>query len=112
MIFPEGHLTHELTIEYRSLDELEPCEYNPRINADAVPAVAASIQAFGFLVPICAKADGTIVAGHTRYLAAKQLGLDKVPCTAADDMTEDEIDAYRLVDNKTAELAVWDLPML
>lgn len=99
-------------IIYKSLAEIFPYENNPRNNEKAVDAVAASIQAFGFLVPIVVDAEGIIVAGHTRYLAAQKLGIDKVPCVSADDLTEEQVKAFRLADNKTAELAVWDLPLL
>lgn len=107
-------MSDELKIVYRPLTELRPYERNPRDNAKAVDAVAASIQAFGFLVPIIivSEQDKTIVAGHTRYLAAQRLNLTEVPTVLADGLTEDQIRAYRLVDNRTAEIAVWDLPLL
>lgn len=104
----------ELNIVYRPLNDLKPYEWNPRDNAKAVDAVAASIQAFGFLVPIVivSEQDKTIVAGHTRYLAARRLHLKEVPTVTADGLSDDQIRAYRLVDNRTAEIAVWDLPLL
>ncbi|MBQ9211101.1 MAG: ParB N-terminal domain-containing protein [Clostridia bacterium] len=104
----------ELKIVYRSLADIKPYERNPRKNDNAVDAVAASIQAFGFLVPIILDSEETrvIVAGHTRYRAALKLHLDEVPTVLADDLTEDQIKAYRLVDNKVAELALWDLPLM
>ena len=104
----------DLRIVYRPLSDLRPYERNPRDNAKAVDAVAASIQAFGFLVPIiiASEQDHTIVAGHTRYLAAQRLKLAEVPTVLADGLTENQIRAFRLVDNRTAEIAVWDLPLL
>ena len=90
------------------LSELHPYENNPRINDDAVDAVAASIREFGFKVPIVVDADNVIVAGHTRYKAAQQLKLETVPCVVADDLTEEQVKAFRLADNKTGELALWD----
>ena len=97
-----------MEIVYRRLADLLPYENNPRDNMDAVEFVAASIKEFGFKVPIVITAEGVIVAGHTRYLAARQLGMEEVPCLSADDLTEDQIRAYRLADNKTGEMAEWD----
>ncbi len=99
-------------VTYTDLSSIRPYERNPRNNEPAVNAVAASIQAFGFLVPIVIDKDGVIVAGHTRYQAAKLLNLERVPTILADDLTEDEVKAFRLADNKTAELAVWDMDLL
>ena len=92
--------------------DLVPYARNPRHNENAVAAVAASIQEFGFKVPIVIDRDNVIVAGHTRMKAAKQLGFKYVPCIVADDLTPDQIKAFRLADNKTAELAEWDLDLL
>lgn len=99
-------------IQYKSVTEIKPYENNPRDNDKSVNAVAASIQAFGFLVPLVIDAEGVIICGHTRYKAALKLGIDKVPCVLADDLTPEQAKAFRLADNKTAELAVWDLPLL
>ena len=101
-----------MNIVYRPLDELVPYVRNPRNTEKAVDKVAASIQAFGFLVPIVLDQDNVIVAGHVRLLAARKLGLKEVPTVTADDLTEDQIRAYRLVDNRVAEMAVWDEPLL
>lgn len=101
-----------MNIVEKKLSELKPYENNPRKNDEAVEYVANSISKFGFKQPIVIDKDGVIVAGHTRYKAAKQLKLKTVPCVIADDLTEEEIRAYRLVDNKTAELAGWDFPLL
>lgn len=94
-------------IEYRPLNSLTPYENNPRKNADAVDAVAESIKAFGFRVPLVIDRDGVIVAGHTRYKAAKRLRIKLVPCIIADDLTPEQIKAFRLIDNRTGELAAW-----
>lgn len=94
------------------LDDLREYENNPRNNDGAVQAVADSIKEFGFKVPIVVDRDGVIVAGHTRYKAAQRLGLDKVPCIIADDLTPEQVKAYRLADNKTGELAEWDFSAL
>ncbi len=102
----------ELKIIYKTLDELKPYDDNPRHNEQAVDAVAYSIDNFGFKVPIVIDKDDVIVCGHTRYLASQQLGLDEVPCVIADDLTDEQIKAYRLVDNKVAELSKWDFSLL
>lgn len=96
----------------KRIEDLRPYENNPRKNEAAVDKVAASIKEFGFKVPMVITQDGEIVAGHTRLLAAKQIGLRKVPCIIANDLTEAQIRAYRLADNKTAEFAEWDLQLL
>lgn len=96
----------------KRLNELTPYKNNPRKNDQAVDAVAASISHFGFKVPIVIDRDGVIVCGHTRAKAAKKLKLESVPCVVADDLTEEEIKAFRLADNKVGELAEWDLPAL
>ena len=92
----------------KKLDDLRPYENNPRNNAAAVEPVMHSIQQFGFKVPLVIDKDGTIVTGHTRLLAAKGLGMEKVPCIVADDLTEDQVNAFRLADNKVAESSSWD----
>lgn len=94
------------------LDELVPYENNPRINDDAVEAVANSIREFGFKVPIIVDKDNVIVAGHTRLRAAQFLGLKDVPVIRADDLSEEQVRAFRLADNKTAELADWETDKL
>ena len=80
--------------------QLIPYENNPRQNKDAVPAVMKSIQEFGFKVPIVIDKNNVIVAGHTRVMAAQKLGMDSVPCIIADDLTDEQIRAFRLADNK------------
>ena len=96
----------------KRLDEIKPYENNPRHNDNAVDAVANSIREFGFKVPIVVDSEGVIVAGHTRYKAAKKLGLQTVPCLVADDLTQEQVKAFRLADNKVGELATWDLDTL
>lgn len=94
------------------LAELKPYEKNPRRNDASVEYVANSIKEFGFKVPIVIDRDGVIVAGHTRYKAAKKLGLEKVPCIVADDLSEAQIKAFRLADNKVGEFSEWDVDLL
>ena len=95
-----------------SVSDLKPYENNPRHNENAVDKVAASIKEFGFKVPIIIDKANVIVAGHTRLSASKKLGLKTVPCIMADDLTEDQIKAFRLADNKTAEYSEWDFEKL
>lgn len=91
---------------------LREYQNNPRLNDDAVDYVANSIREFGFRVPIVVDKDRVIVAGHTRFRAAYRLGIETVPCIIADDLSEEQVIAFRLVDNKTAELAGWDFAAL
>ena len=95
-------------MDYKKLSELIPYENNPRNNEKAVSSVANSIKEFGFKVPIVIDKNNIIVAGHTRYLAAKQLGINEVPVVIADDLNDEQIKAFRLADNKVGELADWD----
>lgn len=96
----------------KKLEEIRPYEKNPRYNDEAVGPVAKSIQEFGFKVPIVIDKDGVIVAGHTRYKAAKKLKLETVPCIVAEDLTDEQIKAFRLADNKVGEIATWDEGLL
>ena len=91
-----------------NVEELIPYENNPRKNDDAVEKVALSISAFGFKVPIVIDSNNVIVTGHTRLKAAKKLGITKVPCIKADDLTDEQIKAFRLADNKVAEFSQYD----
>lgn len=102
----------DISIENVSIEEIKPYENNPRNNDDAVDAVATSIKEFGFKVPIVIDVNNVIVTGHTRYKAAKQLGFEKVPCIKADDLTDQQIKAFRLADNKVGEIATWDMERL
>ena len=101
-----------MNIQNISLSDIHPYARNPRKNDEAVKNVAASIREFGFLVPLVIDRNHEIVAGHTRYKAAKSLGMKEVPCVIADELTEDQIKAFRLVDNKVGELAEWDVDLL
>ena len=96
----------------RKVKDLIPYDKNPRKNDEAVKYVKASIEQFGFKVPIVIDADGVIVAGHTRVKAAKELGMKEVPCIVADDLNEEQIRAFRLADNKTGETAEWNVELL
>lgn len=91
-----------------SISLLREYDNNPRNNDGAVDAVAASIREFGFKVPVIVDGDNVIVAGHTRVKAARKLGMSAVPCIIADDLTPEQIKAFRLADNKVGELAGWD----
>ena len=94
------------------LSQVRPYEGNPRDNDRAVQAVAESIREFGWQQPIVVDADMTIIAGHTRYMAAQALGLETAPVVVADGLTPEQVAAYRLADNRTAELADWDAELL
>ena len=96
----------------KKLSELKPYEKNPRKNDEAVKYVMESIKEFGFKVPIIIDKNNVIVCGHTRYKASKKLKLDTVPCIIADDLTEEQIKAFRLADNKVSEKAEWDFDLL
>lgn len=95
-----------------AVDKLVPYENNPRNNTGAIQYVANSIKEFGFKVPLVIDSDNVVICGHTRLLAAKQLGLKDVPCVVADDLTDEQIKAFRLADNKVGEIATWDLNKL
>ena len=94
------------------ISRLREYENNPRDNDRAVEAVAESIREFGFKVPVIVDTENVIVAGHTRIKAARMLGLDTVPCIVADDLSPEQIKAFRLADNKVGELAEWDFTKL
>ena len=94
------------------VSEIKPYKRNPRNNDQAVDAVVESIKSFGFKVPIVLDRNNVIIAGHTRVKAAKRLGLDVVPCVIADDLTDEQARAFRIADNKVAELADWDYTLL
>lgn len=95
-----------------ALEQITPYENNPRFNDNAVEAVAKSIEEFGFQQPIVLDKEKVIIAGHTRFKAAQELGLTTVPCVIAENLTEEQCRAYRLVDNKVGELALWDDELL
>ena len=102
----------ELKVKYIPIGDVKPYGKNPRKNAGAVKYVANSLREFGWRQPIVIDAGGVIVAGHTRLLAAQSLGMETVPVVVADDLTPEQIKAYRLADNKTAEFAEWDADLL
>lgn len=101
-----------MNVQEIKLKDIKPYGKNPRKNDNAVPYVAESIKQFGFKVPIVIDKNNVIVAGHTRYKAARKLGFKSVPCIIADDLTDEQIKAFRLADNKVSEKAEWDLDLL
>ena len=101
-----------MNIIYKKIEELKPYEKNPRKNDEAVEYVKNSIKEFGFKVPMVIDKDGRIITGHTRYKASKELGLKEVPCIIADDLSENQIRAFRIADNKVSEKSSWDLDLL
>ena len=101
-----------MNIINKKLEDLKPYENNPRFNDDAVKYVANSIKQFGFKVPIIIDKNNVIVAGHTRYKASLELGLEEVPCIVADDLTPAQIKAFRIAENKTNDLASWNDDLL
>jgi ParB-like chromosome segregation protein Spo0J len=105
-------VTSNFKVELRNIEDVKPYERNPRLNDKAVNAVAASLSEFGFRQPIVVDEDGVIIAGHTRWKAATKLGLAKVPVHVATDLSPDQVRAYRLADNRTGEIAQWDLSIL
>lgn len=102
----------DIKIEYLNIDDIKPYKNNPRRNDRAVEYVANSIARFGFKSPIIIDKDNVIVCGHTRHKAAKELNLDRIPCIRADDLTEEQVNAYRLADNKVSEIAEWEDDLL
>lgn len=94
------------------VSDLIPYARNPRKNDASVDSVAASIKEFGFKQPIVVDKDRVVVAGHTRLKAAQKLGLDTVPVVFADDLTPEQIKAYRILDNKVGEKSEWDAELL
>lgn len=96
----------------KGMNEIFPYANNPRKNDSAVDAVAESIRQCGYIAPIIVDEDGVILAGHTRYKALKKLGRDWAEVIVKDGLTEEQKKKYRLLDNKTGELASWDLDLL
>lgn len=101
-----------MQIQNFSIDAIKPYENNPRINDDAVKAVAESIKQFGWQQPLVVDKDNVLIVGHTRLKAAQQLGLKEVPVLVADNLTPEQAKAYRLLDNKTGDIALWDIAKL
>lgn len=109
----QGIVPKGMKIEYRPITEIIPYENNPRLNDDAVPTLSNIISQFKFRVPMLLKSDGTIITGHTRLKALKALNYTgPVPIIIADDMSNEEIDAFRLADNMAAEKSGWDFSKL
>lgn len=107
-----NYMGKKLEIVYKNIKDVKPYERNPRKNDEAVKYVAESIYQFGFKVPLVIDKNNIVVCGHTRLKAAKDLGITEVPCILADDLTEEEIKAFRLADNKVSEQAEWDFELL
>lgn len=105
-------MNKKMSIVYKEVKDLIPYANNPRNNDEAVDAVAKSIEEFGFKVPCVVSSDGVLITGHTRLKACKKLGIEEVPCIVADDLTPEQVKAFRLADNKTSELAEWDMDKL
>lgn len=102
----------KIEIKYIPIDDIKPYENNPRLNENAIPYVMNSIKEFGFKNLIILDKNNVIVAGHTRLESAKRLDMKEVPVIYADDLTEEQIKAFRLVDNKVAEKSMWDFELL
>lgn len=102
----------KVSFQYIDITDIAPYEFNPRDNEAAIESVANSIQSFGFLVPVVLDANNVLAAGHTRIEAAKTLGLNEVPAVFAEHLSEDQIAAFRIIDNKVSELARWDFDLL
>lgn len=101
-----------MNIKQMKTEELIPYENNPRFNEEAIDKVAESIKEFGFKVPIIIDSNNVIVAGHTRQLSAKKLGMEQVPVIVADDLSDSQIKAFRLADNRVAEFSEWDFELM
>ena len=110
---PTPDFIHQrVQFEYVDINDITPYDWNPRDNADAVSAVANSISSFGFIVPVVLDSDNVLVAGHTRIEAAKQLGIQEAPVIRASYLTQAQLNAFRVIDNKVAEQAKWDFELL
>ena len=101
-----------LDIEYIPLEEITPYENNPRLNDDSVPFLMNSIREFGFSVPMVLDDDNVIVAGHTRWKAAKELGMKEVPCIRASHLSDEQVKAFRLADNQVGANSGYDFDLL
>ena len=105
-------MAEKLEITYLPISEIKPYEKNPRKNDQAIDIVAKSIKEFGFRNPIILDKNNEIIAGHTRLKAALKLGMQEVPIIWIEDLTDEQIKAYRLMDNKSHEYANWDFDLL
>lgn len=101
-----------MNIINKKIKDIIPYDRNPRKNDNAVEYVANSIENFGFKVPVILDKNNVIVAGHTRVKAAERLGIEEIPCIMADDLTDEQVKAFRLADNKVGEIAGWDFEAL
>src|SRR5262245_31471131 len=101
-----------MKIELRSLADIRSYPGNPRVNDEAVDAVATSIREYGFRQPIVVDAEGVVICGHTRLKAAQKLGLDQVPVHVATDLMPEQVRAYRIADNQSASLSDWNYDLL
>ena len=101
-----------MKVQNVSIQDVKPYPNNPRDNDGGVDAVANSIKEFGWQQPIVVDKDNVIIVGHTRYKAAKKLGMKQIPVVVADKLTDEQVKAYRLADNKTGELTNWDDDLL
>lgn len=97
-----------MKVQEMNIDEIKPYENNPRVNDKSVDDVAKSIKEFGWQQPIVVDKDNVIIVGHTRWKAAKKLGMKKVPVVVASNLTPAQVKAYRLADNKVSEESIWD----
>lgn len=101
-----------MKVQSTSITDIKPYPKNPRDNDAGVDAVANSIKEFGWQQPIVVDKDNVIIVGHTRYKAAKKLGMKEVPVVVASNLSDEQVRAYRLADNKTGELTDWDMGLL
>jgi ParB-like chromosome segregation protein Spo0J len=106
------HRAIKIQMSYVDINSIQPYDYNPRDNEAAIQSVANSISTFGFLIPVVVDSTGVLAAGHTRVEAAKLLGMSEVPSILADHLSDQQINAFRLIDNKVAEISKWDFDML
>lgn len=105
-------MPHNYIVEYVDIKSIKPYNKNPRKNDDAVTATAESIKQFGWQQAIVVDENNVIICGHTRWKAAKKLGYKEIPVKVAKGLTQEQVRAYRLADNKTGEIAEWDLSLL
>ena len=108
----KSQVKKEWQVAWKDVNELTPYARNARINDKTVPYLVNSIKRFGFKVPLVIDEKGVVVCGHTRLKAALECGMARVPCVLADDLTEDEIKAFRLAYNKIQEMSGWDFGLL
>jgi ParB-like chromosome segregation protein Spo0J len=101
-----------MQITFRSIDDIRPYKENPRVNDAAVDSVARSLKEFGWRQPVVVDGDGVIIVGHTRWKAARQLGMELVPVHVAEGLTPEQARANRIADNQTANIATWDFELL